>query len=187
MRNVFAPVRRDKTPIDQDHTAILEFEGGQNPVSRPKVGDSQNLRFRLVEEDTGRSNAPVFVLGGADPRPFREWRYGNRSCVSPLRHPGDKIELPGAPFDLPSSECDKSTEQQKRAERCRRLLDPPCHGILRMSCIPCIEAGIILWFRWYMTHSEPLSAITTSMMVKSSANSVHPPSALVFIWRKYTI
>ncbi len=53
--------------------------------------------------------------------------------------------------------------------------------------MPCIEAGIILWFIWYMTHIEPLSVITSSMVVKSSANNVHPPSDFVFMWRKYTI
>ena len=38
-----------------------------------------------------------------------------------------------------------------------------------------------------MTQIEPLSMITTSMTVKISASIDQPPSALVFMCRKYTM
>ncbi len=36
----------------------------------------------------------------------------------------------------------------------------------------------MLWLRWYITHSEPVSVITTSTRVKISASMFQPPSRL---------
>ena len=47
--------------------------------------------------------------------------------------------------------------------------------------------GIMLWFRWYITHNEPLSVITTSTTVKISASMVQPFSDFAFMCRKYTM
>jgi hypothetical protein len=45
-------------------------------------------------------------------------------------------------------------------------------------------AGIMLVFRWYITHSEPDRAMTTTMIVKIRASMVQPPSDLEFMCRK---
>ena len=42
----------------------------------------------------------------------------------------------------------------------------------------------MLWFMWYITHSEPVSVITTITTVKISAIMVQPPSDLAFMCRK---
>ena len=47
-----------------------------------------------------------------------------------------------------------------------------------------VIAGIMLWLRWYITHSEPDSTMPTRISVNASARKFQPPSDLVFICRK---
>lgn len=56
------------------------------------------------------------------------------------------------------------------------------HGDRLIAC-----TGIMLAFRWYITHSEPVSAITTMMTVKISAIRVQPFSAWEVMCRKKTM
>lgn len=90
-------------------------------------------------------------------------------------HRRDEFVLPGPPLELPDAE----PRQHRRTEERRQRDAPPCagpagigHGSWLGSC-----SGIMLALRWYITQSEPDSMITTTMMVKSSAVIVQPPSA----------
>ncbi|MCY1236142.1 hypothetical protein D9M72_487850 [compost metagenome] len=48
----------------------------------------------------------------------------------------------------------------------------------------CCRVGIMLLFRWNITHSEPVSVITTSTSVNISDSMFQPPSDLAFMCRK---
>ncbi len=106
----------------------------------------------------------------------------------------DQCELPGAAFDLPDAESDQEDEGGEREDRepqggARGLATRPgClvyHGPGLAHFIPVISwIGIMLLLRWFMTHSEPDSAITTMTMVKISAIMLQPFSDLVFMCRK---
>ncbi|MFK4679888.1 hypothetical protein ABIF39_001645 [Bradyrhizobium diazoefficiens] len=65
---------------------------------------------------------------------------------------------------------------------------PSClarHGPQFAHFIPLIWwIGIMLLLRWFITHSEPDSAITTMTMVKISAIMLQPFSDFVFMCRK---
>jgi len=118
--------------------------------------------------------------------------------VNALPDPLDQVELPAPAFHLPDPERDEARRQQHteqgEEDPARR---PPigaaasgnivrslprrhgCHGNWLASC-----SGIMFAFRWYITHSEPESAMTTMTIVKSSAIIVQPPSELAFMCRK---
>jgi len=106
----------------------------------------------------------------------------------------DQRQLPGAAFDLPDAEGDQSnegSEQENRAPQGRTrsprgaawFVILGAHGIAHF--IPVISwIGIMLLFRWFITHSEPDSAITTITMVKISAIMLQPFSDLGLMCRK---
>ena len=48
-------------------------------------------------------------------------------------------------------------------------------------------SGIVLVFRWYIIHSDPLSVMTTSTSVKISDIHAQPPSAFEVMCRKNTM
>jgi len=137
---------------------------------------------------------PVFVRRCVDLRPGGHARRVDGRRVHALRHALDEIELPGAAFDLPGAQCDEAGEQQQRhdaqrdpqrhgaraALRCRVVALRTAQGMFFMSWI----IGIMLWLRWYITHNEPASVITTSTSVKIRASIDQPPSTLVFMCRK---
>lgn len=106
----------------------------------------------------------------------------------------DQRELPGAPLDLPDAEGDQNNEggeRENREPRARtrspcgaaRFVIPGSHGTAHF--IPVISwIGIMLLLRWFITHSEPDSAITTITMVKISAIMLQPFSDLGLMCRK---
>ena len=107
---------------------------------------------------------------------------------------GDEIMLPVHALHLPHAqrheggECEQE-EQGKAPGAPRRV---PRASMVRFSrrggqgtCpMSWLIIGIMLWLRWYMTHTEPASMITTSVMVKISAMKVQPPSDFVLMCRK---
>ena len=114
--------------------------------------------------------------------------------MNALLDAADQSELPGATFDLPDAEAHEDSECGERKNR-----EPP--GRTRSPCglarfvvlgahanahfMPVISwIGIMLLLRWFITHSEPDSAITTMTMVKISAIMLQPFSDLVFMCRK---
>ena len=109
----------------------------------------------------------------------------------------DQGELPGAAFDLPDAEGDQYNEGDERENREPRVLTRSPSGAARFAIlgaheiahfIPVISCiGIMLLLRWFITHSEPDSAITTITMVKISAIIVQPPSDCGFICKKKII
>jgi hypothetical protein len=131
---------------------------------------------------------PVFVVGRVGGGPFAARGRRAGRGVHALVDAGDEIELPGPALDLPGAERDEAGEGEDGADRQRQprgggtLADRGCHqGMFFMSCI---EAGIMLVFMWYMTHSEPASVMTTSTSVKISASMFQPPSDLASMCRK---
>ena len=62
--------------------------------------------------------------------------------------------------------------------RAGRLTVPDCDCVIGRMC------GIMLVFRWYITHSEPVSVMTTSTSVNISDSMFQPPSDLAFMCRK---
>ena len=106
----------------------------------------------------------------------------------------DQRQLPGAAFDLPDAEGDQESEGGEREDRepqggARSLAARPgclvCHGHGLAHFIPVVSCiGIMLLLRWFMTHSEPDSAITTMTMVKISAIMLQPFSDLGLMCRK---
>ena len=108
--------------------------------------------------------------------------------------PGDQIELPAEPLNLPGAERDERREDQKAGEHdsgtarpgwARRDIEArPAfrrHGMLLIcSC----DIGIMFVLRWYMTQSEPARVMTTITTVKISASMFQPCSDLVFMCRK---
>ena len=124
---------------------------------------------------------PVFLGGCRDRRPFGGRRCGYGGSVNTPFDAIDELELPGATLDLPGAQREKNTEEGNSRRSRRDLARARSHG---MSCMSCMDAGIMLSFKWYITHSEPLNAITTSITVNSSASRLQPPSERVFMWRK---
>src|SRR3954453_13741153 len=106
----------------------------------------------------------------------------------------DQREFPGSSFDLPDAQCDQKDEGGERKDRepqgrarslVERALSLACHAPGLAHFIPVISwIGIMLLLRWFITHSEPDSAITTMTMVKISAIMLQPFSDLVLMCRK---
>ena len=106
----------------------------------------------------------------------------------------DQRQLPGAALDLPDAEGNEENQGGKREHRdpqrrprglVMRFGRLACHGPVLAHFIPVISwIGIMLLLRWFITHSEPDSAITTMTMVKISAIMLQPFSDLVFMCRK---
>ena len=106
----------------------------------------------------------------------------------------DQRQLPGAALDLPDAERDQNCKGGEREDRdpqawTRRFAARPVclagHGPAIAHFIPLIWwMGIMLLLRWFITHSEPDSAITTMTMVKISAIMLQPFSDFVFMCRK---
>jgi hypothetical protein len=152
-----------------------------------------------VLELAGQVHTEVFVMDGVDARPIRHERCSNRMSVNPLLHTGNEVVFPGTPLKLPGAEGNETRKQQhtqKCEDQVRRAGARGMFGVHRarslaqkharqgMFFISCADIGIMLVFKWYITQIEPLSVITTSTMVKISANMDHPPSTLVFMCRK---
>ena len=104
---------------------------------------------------------------------------------------GDEVELPGPPLHLPEAEPGEDNGENRQQSEKR---DPPpaplrgdggrCgHRPPHIGWSPG-AIGIMLLLRWYITHSEPASMITTMTTVKISAIIDHPPSERVFMCRK---
>src|SRR3546814_9910814 len=89
---------------------------------------------------------------------------------------GDQLVLPRPPLYLPEARHDETRREQQR----QRRQQPPLHGNWFMSC----GIGIMLVLRWRMTHSDPASAMPSTMIVKTSEVSDQPPSAFGVMWRK---
>ena len=106
----------------------------------------------------------------------------------------DQRQLLGAALDLPDVERDQNGKGREREDRepqggarslAVRAFRLACHGLQLAHFIPVIWwIGIMLLLRWFITHSEPDSAITTMTMVKISAIMLQPFSDLVFMCRK---
>ena len=106
----------------------------------------------------------------------------------------DQGKLPGAAFDLPDAEGDQNNEGGERKGRepqgrarsrsqAARFVIFWSHEIAHF--IPVISwIGIMLLLRWFITHSEPDSAITTMTMVKISAIMLQPFSDFGLMCRK---
>lgn len=116
--------------------------------------------------------------------------------MDPLVDPIDQGFLPGQALQLPHAQGDQAREQKKaqqphRAHQERSVawacfgrsgrLGAHGQGRLRISWL---EGGIMLWFRWNMTHKEPARVITTRVLVKIRASIDQPPSERVFMCRK---
>src|SRR3546814_16663216 len=89
---------------------------------------------------------------------------------------GDQLVLPRPPLDLPDAQRDEAGRKQQRQHR----QQPAFHGCWFMAC----GIGIMLVFRWCITHSDPASAMPRTMIVKTSEVSDQPTSAFGVMWRK---
>ena len=106
----------------------------------------------------------------------------------------DQRKFPGAALDLPDAEGDQDNESGERENRepqgrtrsscgAARFVILGAHAIAHfIPVISCI--GIMLLLRWFITHSEPDSAITTMTMVKINAIMLQPFSDLGLMCRK---
>ena len=127
----------------------------------------------------------VFVPDGVDRRNGRCGRLG----VDARLDAREEVELPAAALELPGTEGDEAGECQQQGcresdaggARARRRAIGGAQGRL---CRCCVVIGIMFWFRWYITHNDPASVITTSTIVKISARKVQPPSERAFMCRK---
>ena len=114
--------------------------------------------------------------------------------MNPLLDAVDQSELPGATLDLPDAEAHQDNESGERENRepqgRTRSLCGAAHVVVHGAheiahFIPVISwIGIMLLLRWFITHSEPDSAITTITMVKISAIMLQPFSDLGLMCRK---
>lgn len=100
----------------------------------------------------------------------------------------DQLVLPVHPLHLPHPERNKGAKCKHKQQGQppgppRRSVGSPLRDA-QGNCPISWLIGIMLWLRWYITHSEPDSAITTRITVKISAITVQPFSALVFMCRK---
>jgi hypothetical protein len=139
-----------------------------------------------MQETPGNGDPQILVRSDRKPA----LRAGRRNGRRPNTrfHPFDQRLLPAEALDLPDTEPSQSGDAGKRDQRGNRECGQGprrarrgglVHGICLMSW-----TGIILVLRWYMTQSEPARAITTRMMVKTSASIVQPPSDFPFMCRK---
>ena len=110
-------------------------------------------------------------------------RCGHRTGMNPRLYTRDQVELPGAAIHLPDGKHHETSHQQKRGKvECDERGDSfASQGFCRASCG---DIGIMFWSRWYMTHIEPTSVMTTRVSVNTRAMKVQPPSDLVFMCRK---
>src|SRR5579872_4208802 len=180
-----APLRRDETPIHENCGSVLQLQRRQDPVSGSQRGNRLNVGLPVIREYPRRAHVPVFITGGVYAAPLTHRRSCHRCCVNTTRNSRDQLKLPGTALDLPGAERKKNGKQPDRPND-QRLpqRSPGNHGMLRMSDI---DAGIMLSFRWYITHNEPLKAMTTSMSVNNRASRDQPPSVRAFMCRKYTM
>ena len=79
--------------------------------------------------------------------------------MNALVDPGDQIELPSKPLDLPDAQRGKRQEAGDTQGGQQQPLRPVgAHGIL-FICVELIP-GIMFELRWYMIHSEPVIVIS---------------------------
>ena len=129
-------------------------------------------------------------VGRSDLAPFG-WPGGrHRRGRQPRTRLGDQRPFPGQPLDLPHAQPDQQQDRrddrddQPRPGAGATHIPPPTSPDADMAPDMAPVPGIMFWFIWYMTHSEPVSAITTTISVNISAISVQPFSDLEFMCRK---
>ena len=109
--------------------------------------------------DASEETARASLSEGVDGRPSGVWREAGYHVCSPLRLIVWRI----AGFNE---------------------LPRPDQGTLRICSG---DGAIMLVLRWYITHMDPLSVMTTSTRVKISDIHVQPPSAFEVMCRKNTM
>ena len=83
--------------------------------------------------------------------------------MNPRLDPGDQIELPCAPLDLPDAQC----REARGGEQRQRDDQPTAEAAQGSAPISAAETGIMLVLRWYMIHKEPAITISTMTAVKT--------------------
>ena len=198
----------DETAVDQHGAAVGQPQRRHHPVAAALLGHRLHQGLALVDEGAAGAHAPVLGIGLGQSRPLRRRGRGHRRRMDALGHLGDQAELPGAALDLPVAQRHQAGDGRRGKQRQRRQPDGrqrargignafggvggarifdrravvggTGQGRVLVVCMP----GIILEFRWNITHSVPVSVITTSTSVKISASMFQPPSDLALRCRK---
>jgi len=111
-------------------------------------------------EHAGDADVAIGVVAGIDPGPVGGGGRRRGGRVDARVDPGDQVELPRPPLDLPDAQRGEADRpQQGEAEE-----QKTAQGWLLIS-VPVI--GIMFRFRWCMIHSDPPIQMTTSTAVKA--------------------
>ena len=172
---------RDVAAVDEDGEALGGPQRRHHPIAAAECGSGAHERFASIVEGPVEPDAAIGIRGGGNRAPGSGSGRGDRRGMCSGRDLFDQLEFPGAAFDLPDAQRHEPGEQQQRDQACD--VDGRARSrVHHMSAAACI--GIMFVFMWYITQIDPLSVMTTRMIVKISAIIVQPPSDLPLMCRK---
>ncbi len=114
-----------------------------------------------MEEAAGYADMAIGIIARIYAHPVGAGRQSRGRRMDAGIDPGDQVELPRPPLDLPHAQ---RREAHASDQREREEPAAPCVGCQEPK--PPAGAGIILPLIWYMIQSDPVITISTITAVK---------------------